>query len=197
LKLAFPHRAALPALLVVVLAMPGSVAQADGPRTPFVVARGHSLFGAPWRVKFGEERYGGRPDYATFLFSVGTSAERKEHDSGFYQSIPLPLPRTFTFAGTFGGEFDDFEESDVAGTAGPLVDRIAVKAADGSVFETRPLRAPDHLIKRFPRLGRFRFFDLFFPAAAELVSISAYARSGKLLEKRRGPDASAASPRAS
>jgi hypothetical protein len=197
LRPVFFLRAALPALLAAALGMPGSAAQADGPRTPFVVARGHSLFGAPWRVKFGEERFGGRPDYATFLFSVGTTAERKEHESGFYQSVPLPLPRNFTFAATFGGEFDDFEESDAAGTAGPLAARIAVKAADGSVFEARPVRAPDRLVERFPRLGRFRFFDLFFPAAAEPVSISAYARSGKLLERRQGPMPQLPPPRAS
>jgi hypothetical protein len=189
------HQTALAALLAAALALPGAEARADGPRTPFVVARGHSLFGAPWRVKFGEERgHGGEPDYATFLFSVGDSAERKEHESGFYESIPLPLPRAFTFDGIFGGEFDSFDERDVAGTAGPRVARIAVTAADGSVFETRPLRAPSRLLGRFPSLRRFRFFDLFFPAAAEPISISAYDRAGKLLESRPGP--SAAAPKA-
>jgi hypothetical protein len=152
------------------------------------------LFGAPWRVKFGEEwGYGGEPNYATFLFSVGDSAERRDHESGFFQSIPLPLPRSFTFHGIFGSEFDSFDERDVAGTAGPRVTRIAVTAADGSVFETRALRAPSRLLGRFPSLRRFRFFDLFFPAAAEPISISAYDRAGNLLESQRGP--SAAAPR--
>jgi hypothetical protein len=181
---------ALAGVLAAVLALPGTEARADGPHTPFVVARGHSLFGAPWRVKFGEERgYGSDPAYATFLFSVGDSTEREEHEGGFYSSIPLPLPRMFAFDGVFGGEFDSFEESDFAGTAGPLVSRIAVAATDGSVFETRPLGAPTRLLGRFPALRRFRFFDLFFPATAEPVSISAFDRDGKLLETQRGPAA--------
>jgi hypothetical protein len=172
------------------VALPAGEAVADGPRTPFVVARGHTLFGAPWRVRFGEERAPGPgPDYATFLFSVGDEEEREEHESGFYESIPLPLPRSFTFDGVFGGEFDAFPEADVAGTAGPLVARIAVKMADGSVAETAPVRAPSRRVKHHPRLGRFRFFDVFFPDSAEPVSISAYDRAGKLLERRQGPDA--------
>jgi hypothetical protein len=164
--------------------------RADGPRTPFVVARGHSLFGAPWRVRFGEERTPGpSPDYATFLFSVGSAEEREEHDSGFYESIPLPVPRSFTFDAVFGGEFDNFPESDLAGTAGPRVARIAVKMADGSVSEALPLPAPSRLIKRHPKLARLRFFDIFFPSSAEPVSVSAYDRGGNPLERRRGPGA--------
>jgi hypothetical protein len=153
-----------------------------------VVARGHSLFGAPWRVRFGEERSHGRgPDYGTFLFSVGSEEEREEHESGFYESIPLPLPRSFTFDAIFGSEFDNFPEADAAGTAGPRVARIAVKMADGSVAEAAPVRAPKRLIDRFPMLGRFRFFDVFFPDTAEAVSIAAYDRSGELLDRRQGP----------
>jgi hypothetical protein len=168
--------------------VPTAEARADGPRTPFVVARGHSLFGAPWRIRFGEEQgHGGEPDYATFLFSVGTSTEREEHEGGFYASIPLPPPRTFTFDATFGSEFDRFAEADLAGTAGPRTARIAVKMADGSVLEADLLRAPSRLIEHHPRLSRFRFFDLFFPIAAEPVSVSAYDRADKLLESRRGP----------
>lgn len=178
-------KTALAAMLVAATLAPATRAGADGPRTPFVVARGHSLFGAPWRIKFGEERRSGeRPRTATIYFSVGDSAERMEHEGGFYQSLPLPLPRSFVFAPTFGSEFDSFEESDVAGTAGPLVSRVVVKAADGSRFETRPVSAPKRLLQRFPSLRRFRFFDLFFPAAAEPVWVSAYGRSGELLERR-------------
>lgn len=184
------RRTTVVALIFAAIAVPTAEARADGPRTPFVVARGHSLFGAPWRIKFGEEQgYGREPDYATFLFSVGTSTEREEHEGGFYASIPLPLPRTFTFDATFGSEFDRFAEADLAGTAGPLVARIAVKMADGSALEADLLRAPSRLLERHPRLSRFRFFDLFFPIAAEPVSVSAYSHAGKLLESRRGSGA--------
>jgi hypothetical protein len=186
------RRTALVALVFATMAVPAAEAHADGPRTPFVVARGHSLFGAPWRIRFGEEQgYGRKPSYATFLFSVGDSIERKEHEGGFYASIPLPLPRTFTFDATFGSEFDSFAEADLAGTAGPRVTRIAVKMADGSALEADLLRAPSRLLERYPKLSRFRFFDLFFPIAAEPVSVSAYDRAGKLLESRRGPGAAA------
>jgi hypothetical protein len=174
------------------MAAPAAKARADGPRTPFVVVRGHSLFGAPWRIRFGEERgYGREPDYATFLFSVGDSTERKEHDGGFYASIPLPLPRVFTFDAIFGSEFDGFAEADLAGTAGPRVARIAVKMSDGSALEADLLRAPSRLLERHPRLSRFRFFDLFFPIDDEPVSVSAYDHAGKLLESRGGPGATA------
>jgi hypothetical protein len=173
-----------------VLTLPAATARADGPRTPFVVARGQSLFGAPWRIRFGEERTPGPgPDYATFYFSVGTAEEREEHESGFYESIPLPVPRSFTFDAVFGGEFDNFPESDLAGTAGPRVARIAVKMADGSVVEAVPLPAPNRLVRRYPKLTRLRFFDIFFPSSAEPASVSAYDHADNLLEKRRGPGA--------
>ena len=179
------RRTTLVAVSLAALVLPAATARADGPRTPFVVARGHSLFGAPWRVRFGEERSPGpRPDYATFLFSVGDEEERREHESGFYASIPLPLPRSFTFDAVFGGEFDDFPEGDLAGTAGPRVARMAVEMADGSVAEAVTVRAPRRLLGSHPKLGRFRFFDVFFPDSAEPVSISAYDGAGKLLERR-------------
>ncbi|MBA3865067.1 MAG: hypothetical protein H0X42_01770 [Solirubrobacterales bacterium] len=120
---------------------------------------------------------------------MGDSTERDEYEGGFYASIPLPLPRTFTFDAIFGSEFDRYAEADLAGTAGPRVARIAVKMADGSALEADLLRAPSRLLARHPRLSRFRFFDLFFPISAEPVSVSAYDRAGKLLESRRGPGA--------
>jgi hypothetical protein len=176
-------------LAVLVLAAtvwPATGARADGPRTRTVVARGNSLYGAPWQIRFGEEPgYGGEPDYATFRFMVGDKAEREECDGcGFYSSIPLPLPRNFTFDGILGGEFDRYPEGDMAGTAGPLVSRLAMKMADGSEVEAELLRAPSRVLARYPRLVRFRFFDLFYPDTAEPVSITAYGRNGNLLEKR-------------
>lgn len=161
-------------------------AQADGPRTRTVVAHGRSLYGAPWQIRFGEERgHGGEPDYATFRFMVGTRAERQECvGCGFYSSIPLPLPRDFTFNANFGSEFDRFSEADMAGTAGPLVARLALTMADGSEVDAELLRAPSRVLTRYPRLGRFRFFDLFYPDTAEPVSVSAYGRHDTLLEKR-------------
>jgi hypothetical protein len=176
----------LVALVLAATVLMTAGARADGPRTRSVVARGSSLYGAPWQIRFGEERgYGGEPDYATFLFTVGDKAERDECGGcGFYSSIPLPLPRRFTFDGTFGSEFDRYPEGDIAGTAGPLVARLTVKMADGSEIEAELQRAPKRLLAHHPRLGRFRFFDLFFPITSEPASISAYGRQGKLLESR-------------
>jgi len=171
--------------LILALALPATAARADGPRTPIAVAHGHSLYGAPWSIRCGEEpRSRPEPDYLTCLFSVGTEAEREEdYGGGYYSSIPLPLPRAFPFNGIFGSDFDSFPESDFSGTAGPLVARLTMKMADGSVLEAELLRAPSRVLAYHPRLGRFRFFDLFFPDAAEPVSISAYGRQGQLLEK--------------
>jgi hypothetical protein len=172
--------------LVVALALPVAAARADGPHTPISVASGHSLYGAPWSIRCGVEQHrGGEPDYLTCLYSVGTEAEREECDGcGYYSSIPLPLPKAFPFDGIFGGEFDSFPESDFSGITGPLVARLALKMADGSVVEAELLRAPARVVAHHLRLGRFRFFDVFFPDTAEPTSISAYARSGKLLKKQ-------------
>jgi hypothetical protein len=170
--------------LILAVALPVGVARADGPKTPFVVARGHSLFGAPWQIRFGEEPgYGGGPAHATFLFSVGDRAEQEECDCGYYSSIPLPVVRAFTFDPTFGSEFDRFEESDMSGAAGPRVRRIALTMSDGSVLEAELLPAPTRLIKRHPRLRPIRFFDLFFPNTDEPISVAGYGAQGKLLQK--------------
>jgi hypothetical protein len=184
------RRIALAACLA--LAWPTTAARADGPRTPFVVARGHSLHGVPWQIRFGEER--GHPDYATFLFSIGDAAERRDDESGFYSSIPLPLPRAFPFDATFGSDLDRFPEADMAGTTGPRVARLAVKMADGSIYEAELLRARAKLLRRFPELTRFRFFDLFYPESAEPALISAYGRGGVLLKRERGPAAARRAP---
>jgi hypothetical protein len=164
--------------------LPAAAARADGPQTPIVVARGHSLFGAPWQIRFGEERHrGSEPDYATFLFSVGTRAEQDECECGYYSSIPLPLYPRFAVAPTFGSDFDRFEEGDMSGIAGPRVARLALKMSDGSLLEAELLRAPDRVLEGHPRLRPFRFFDLFFPIDDEPVWFAAYAKHGQLLER--------------
>jgi hypothetical protein len=166
------------------IVLPVAGARADGPRTPTVVARGHSLFGAPWQIKFGEERsHGSEPDYATFLFSVGSRAEQDECECGYYSSIPLPLSPKFAVTPTFGSEFDRFAEGDMSGIAGPHVARLALKLSDGSVLDAELLRAPERVLEGHPRLRRFRFFDLFFPIANEPLSFAAYGKHGQLLER--------------
>lgn len=67
--------------------------------------------------------------------------------------------------------------------------RLTVKMADGSTYEAELLRASERLVRRFPRLAPFRFFDLFFPESAEPVLVSAYGRGGVLLKRERGPSA--------
>ena len=178
------RRLAPVALALAAVALPAAAARADGPRTPTVVARGHSLFGAPWKIKFGEERgHGGEPDYATFYFSVGTRAEQDECECGYYSSIPLPLYPKFVADPSFGSDFDRFEEGDMSGIAGPRVGRLALKLSDGSVLEAELLSPPKRVIEAHPPLGRFRFFDLFFPVADEPVWFAAYGKHGQLLER--------------
>jgi hypothetical protein len=170
--------------LVFAVAVSVGVAHADGPRTLIVVARGRTLEGAPWAIRFGEEAgRGGEPALATFLFQVGTRAELDECECGYYSSFTLPLPKAFVFGPTFGSDFDRYPEADASGIAGPRVKRIAVTAADGSVYETEPVAAPARLTKRFPHLRPFRFFDLFFPVSAEPTSIAAYGPGGQVLKR--------------
>ncbi|HEY0279874.1 MAG TPA: hypothetical protein VGC32_16545 [Solirubrobacterales bacterium] len=166
-------------------ALPVTGARADGPRTPTVVARGHSLFGAPWRIKFGEERgLGGEPDHATFLFSVGSRAEQRECECGYYSSIPLPLAPQFVVDPTFGGEFDRFEEGDMSGIAGPHVTRLILGLSDGSALKAELLSPPKRVIEAHPPLGHLRFFDLFFPLADEPLWFAAYGKHDQLFERQ-------------
>lgn len=85
------RRIAVTLTAVLALAWPASPARADGPKTPFVVARGHSLHGVPWRIRFGEEP--GRPDYATFLFSIGDAAEPGRRKRALFLDPTPSFPR--------------------------------------------------------------------------------------------------------
>ena len=170
------------ALLALTLIGP-ALAAADGPRTPFVVARGKSLYGVPWRIKMGEEpSYGkGLPRYANLIFSIGTPNERNE---GYGSSFPLPVPRAFTFSANSGSEVDAFPEADTSGFASRRVVKLVATMSDGPPLTFETQLAPTALSNRFHWLRRVRFFDQFYPAEIEPTEISAYDRAGRLLDRQ-------------
>jgi hypothetical protein len=175
---------------VLALLLP-AVATADGPRTPFVVAHGKSLYGVAWRIRMGEEthrlvtpegRLGPKIREATLWFSIG---DPPESGAGYFSSFSLPIPRGFVFHANQGSDVDDFPESDTSGFANRRVAKLVATMSDGSslTFETQV--PPKRLSNRHHWLRRLRFFDQFYPADIEPTSISAYDRAGELLERQR------------
>jgi hypothetical protein len=171
------------ALLALTLIGPGTAA-ADGPRTPYVVAHGKSLYGVPWRIRMGEEpSYGkGLPRYADLLFSIGKRDE--SNDAGYFSSFPLPFPKAFTFHATSGSGLDAFPESDTSGFAGRRVAKLIATMNEGPPLTFETQLAPASLSKHFHWLRRIRFFDQFYPAEMEPTEISAYTRAGRLLDRQ-------------
>jgi hypothetical protein len=175
--------AAAAAFLALALSGPG-MAAADGLHTPYLVARGKSLYDVPWRIKMGEEpSYGkGLPRHATLYFSLGRRAE--ENEAGYYSSFPLPISRAFVFHANSGSDIDSFPESDTSGYASWRAVKMVATMSEGPslTFETQV--APIALRKRFPWLRSLRFFDQFYPAGIEPTEISAYDRAGRLLDRQ-------------
>jgi hypothetical protein len=156
---------------------------ADGPLTPYVVARGKSLYGVPWRIRMGEEPSHGKglPRYANLIFSIGSPSERNE---GYGSSFPLPIPRAFTLHANSGSDIDAFPESDTSGFAGCRVVKLVATMSEGSPLTFETQLPPTALSNRFHWLRRIRFFDQFYPAGIEPTEISAYDRAGRLLDRR-------------
>lgn len=177
-------RARLAALLALATALGGAApAAADGPSTPFLVAHGTSPHGMPWRIRMGEERFGGpQPVQATLWFSLGRPGECEE--CGYFSTFPLPVPRSYAFHFVPGSDLGTHSEADVSGTAGTRVARLVATMSDGSALEIETQLAPSALRDRFRWLRRLRFFDAFFPEGSEPVAISAYGRDGHLLDRQ-------------
>jgi hypothetical protein len=178
---------AMTTALVLALA---AAAIADGPRTPFVVAHGKSLYGVQWRVRMGEEASrligpdgepGRRARQATLWFSIG---DPSESEAGYFSSFPLPVPRSFVFHANKGSEVDEFPESDASGYANRRVAKLVASMSDGTSLTFATQLPPKRLSDRRHWLRRLRFFDQFYPAEVEPVSIAAYDRAGNLLERQ-------------
>ncbi len=176
--------AATEALLALVLFGGPGTAAADGPKTPYVVAKGKSLYGVPWRIRMGEEpSYGrGLPRYANLYFSLGRPSEKNE--AGLYSSFPLPLSPAFVFHATSGSDIDSFPESDSCGFASRRAVKLIATMSDGTSLTFETQLAPTALSNRFHWLRRVRFFDQFYPAGVEPTEISAYDRGGRLLDRQ-------------
>lgn len=171
------------ALLTLILFGSGTAA-ADGPKTPYVVAQGESLYGVPWRIRMGEEpSYGkGLQRYANLYFSLGKPSEKNE--AGLFSSFPLPISRAFVFHATSGSDIDSFPESDSCGFASRRASKLVATMSEGPPLTFKTQLAPSALSNRFHWLRRVRFFDQFYPAGVEPTEISAYDRAGRLLDRQ-------------
>ena len=168
-----------------------AAASGDGPRTPFVVAHGKSLYGVAWRIRMGEETTsslkpdgtpGPKVNSATLWFSIGNPAES---EAGYFSSFPLPLPRAFVFHATEGSEIDDFPESDTSGFANRRVAKLVATMSDGSTLAIETQLPPQRLSDRHHWLRRVRLFDQFYSADIEPLAMTAYGRDGRMLSRQR------------
>lgn len=156
----------------------GATACACGDFKGVVVAHGSSLYRAPWRIKAVLPREAG-PKYAMFEFSVG----EPRSGTGYFTSLPRPIPPSFVLTGTPGSDFDEFPEADISGVTDGRVARLRVELTDGAVLESEPLRAPGRFRKRFPWLRGLRFYDVFFPEGQEATRVTALDARGKVLDR--------------
>jgi len=175
------RRVSLLALAVVAAAaffVPGGASACGcGEFRGVVVAHGSSLYGAPWRIKAILPRDSG-PEYAMFGFSIAEGGE-----SGYFTSMPRPIPRAFVLTASRGSGVDEFPEADVSGITAGRVTRLQVELDDGQALETEPLRAPERFRNRFHWLRGLRFYDLFFPEDQEPIRVTALDAQGKVLEE--------------
>jgi hypothetical protein len=120
--------------------------------------------------------------YATIFFSIGKPGEFNE--SGYFSSLPLPIPKTFAFHATSGSDVDAFPEADTSGFANRRAVRLVAKMSEGPLLTFETSLPPAALCKRFHWLRRLRFFDQYYPAGMEPLEISAYDRAGHLLDRQ-------------
>jgi hypothetical protein len=173
---------AVGAFLALALIAPQTAA-ADGPRTPYVVAHGKSLYGVPWRIRMGEETSSGKGRrYATLFFSIGRTGELNE--AGYFSSFPLLIFRGFVLNATSGSQIDSFPEADTSGYVSRRAVKLVATMSEGPPLEFETQLAPAALRKRFPWLRGVRFFDQFYPDGIEPTELSAYDRAGRLLERQ-------------
>jgi hypothetical protein len=118
---------------------------------------------------------------ASLQFSIGEPGETS--GAGYFAGFPLPVPRRIVFSASLGNEIDAYPEGDVSGFAARRVAKLVAKMSDGSRLVIETQTAPIRLTERFHWLGGLRFFDQFYPANIEPLTISAYGRSGRLLKR--------------
>jgi hypothetical protein len=150
----------------------------DGPSTPYLVAHGKSLYGIPWRIRAGEERFG-HGGQVTFSFTVGTASE--PNDAGYFSTLGLPIGRSFVLTGTKGSGTDPQLEGDISGIASRRAVRLVATMSAGPPLEVEPQIAPSGLRKRHPWLRGLQFFDQWYPSELEVLRLTAYGRSGRVL----------------
>jgi hypothetical protein len=161
----------------------GSSACACGPSARFVVAKGTSPNGAPWRIKADEEK-GTRFSPRNALLEFSTGSPDEYNGAGYFSSFGLPIPRGFVFHANSGSGVYPELEGDVSGYARPRAVRLVAKMSAGPPIEIETQRAPERLRERFPWLRGLVFFDQFYAAEIEPVAITAYGRDGRVLSRQ-------------
>jgi len=165
------------------LAPAGSQACGCGPTARFVVAHGTSPNGASWRIKADESPATAyAPRSVEFEFISGDPDER--NGFGYSSGMGLPIPPAFVFHANSGDGVYPEMEGDVSGFARRRAVRLVAKMSDGSSIEIETQRPPTKLRRRFPWLRGLAFFDQFYPAAVEPVTVIAYGRDGRLLSRQ-------------
>ena len=158
----------------------GSSACGCEPSARFVVARGTSPNGAPWRIKADQQPATAySPRFVEFEFIAGDPDER--NGFGYSMGMSLPIPPAFVFHASSGDGVYPEKEGDVSGIARPRATRLVAKMSDGNAIEIATQRPPERLRQRFPWLRGLVFFDQFYPADIEPLAITAYGRDGHLL----------------
>jgi hypothetical protein len=163
----------------------GASACACGELGGVVVARGHSLYGVPWRIKasLSPPEVPG-PRGVVVHFSI--SSPGVYGGVGYFTGLSLPLPSAFDFTANGGSEIDRYPESDLSGITRRRVANLVVKMSEGESLTIHPALAPPRLRKRFDWLRGLRFFDTFFPAGQEPQLVTAFDRGGKMLARHKG-----------
>lgn len=177
----------LAVLMTAVLGTGASSACGCGEFKGFVVARGESLYGVPWRIEASHphtDASGRRGVEFAFEFDPPASPE-----SGYFKGMNLPISKRLVFSANAGSEVDPYPEGDVSGVTGSRAATLRVAMSDGGELLIEPQLASPRLRERFPWLRRLRFFDYFFAAGPQPVRITAFDSTGSVLaasSSRRG-----------
>jgi hypothetical protein len=167
------------AAALLLLPVTASACGCEGPSTPYLVARGKSVYGIPWRIRAGEGRFDGVRQ-ATFGFNVGT--REQPNDAGYFSTLRLPVARGFVLNASPGSGIDPRKEGDVSGVATRRAVRLTATMSQGPPLEIDVQTAPPVLRERHPWLRGLEFFDQWFTGDAQVERVTAYGRSGRVLE---------------
>jgi hypothetical protein len=137
-----------------------------------------SLYGVPWRIRAGEERFGDTHQ-VTFGFTLGRKSE--PNDAGYFTGMSLPISRRFVVTGTAGSGTDPELEGDISGIASRRAIRLVATMEEGPPLEIETQIAPKVFRDRYPWLRGLEFFDQWYPSERTVKRLVAYNRAGQII----------------